>query len=144
MANPTPPSLSFMPAFELDIQTQFLASNNLISKIECLQRRHILLAIDSTPLPHPPRSSDWILRTKTFYRLNDRGKLEFKHPKKDRDWRKVIPATEVFQVVSNVHFNAVIHAGQDKTFKYVSDHFKGIPREAVRDVLAGCQACAKR
>lgn len=147
VANPTPPSLSFMPAFQLECQTRFLANNNLISEIECLQRQQVLLDPEDkgdTPLPGPPRSNKWRWRTKAQYRLNEKGELEYEDKDKKKEWRKVIPATEIFKVIADVHCFAIIHAGQDKTEAYILARYKGIPREAIRSVLSGCQPCAKR
>lgn len=73
----------------------------------------------------------------------ERG-LEYKDKDKKKDWKRVITAGDVYKVIADVHCNAIIHAGQDKTEAYISSRYKGIPRDAIRSVLQGCQSCAKR
>jgi hypothetical protein len=143
-----PPTLAFMPAFQLECQTMLMADTSLISKVECLQRKQLLLDIHNntgdTVLPGPPRDNKWKWRTKDQYRLNQKGELEYINEKKDGPWRKVVTAGEVFRIVADVHCNAIMHAGMDKTERYLTPLYKGIPRTAIRDVLKGCQACSKR
>lgn len=156
MAAPTnlPPIVSpthhaYSPAFQVECLEYFARECKLISDLECLQRRHVLtFAHDANPQPTPgpgqPRDDKWRWRTLQQYRLSHSQTLEFTDEKKSKGWKEVISASRVFACITETHCQVLMHAGMDKTEGYITSHYKGIPRQAIRYVLAGCQACSVR
>ena len=58
------PNVAFMPAFQLECQARFLANSSLISEVELLQHRQVLLDVhnntgEENVLPGLPRDSKW-------------------------------------------------------------------------------------
>lgn len=140
----TLPSHAFTPAFQLKCEAKIKSMNQLFDDMECLQRRQILLSDTNVSLlPGPPRDRAWRWRTLDQFRLNNDPELEYQDSKRKKDWRKVVPASEVYKTVTQIHCR-LSHVGQDKTEAWISARLKGIPRAAVRMTVGGCQACQKR
>jgi hypothetical protein len=146
LASSAPTSSAFLPAFQLLCEEKFQTMEGVIDALEILQRRTLLLNPTLSPeeLPGPTRNAPWRWRTKVFFQINENQELEYMDKERKKPWRRVVGAADIFQIVSDVHCKAVMHAGQDKTEDYISKRYKGIPRDAMRFTLAGCQACAKR
>lgn len=142
----TPVSSAFLPSFQRLCEEKIQTMEGVYDALEILQRRTILLepSLSLTDLPGPSRDAAWRWRTKLLYQLNERQELEYTDKERKEPWRPVVVASDVFKQIAEAHCKAVMHAGMDKTEDYLNKRFKGIPRSAVRFVLKGCQACAKR
>jgi hypothetical protein len=113
---------AFLPAFQIECEEYFSDNCSLITDQECLQHRSVLLRPDA-PLPGRPRSNKWKWRTIQQYRISATQDLEYIDEKKEKGWKKVIPASRVFSCVTENHCQTLLHAGMDKTEGYITSHY---------------------
>ena len=60
------------------------------------------------------------------------------------DCYRVVPASEIAQVITDVHCKDARHSGHDKTYARIRNDYKHINRLMVRAFVARCHACQAR
>ncbi|XP_076039646.1 SCAN domain-containing protein 3-like [Oratosquilla oratoria] len=98
-----------------------------------------------------PRLKHWVVKQKHF-ELKDIPRLGLKDvlvvPTKCKEktansctYLRVVPVSEVFNIVKQVHQDELQHGGYKKVTDYVSKHYYGIPRGFIQEFCKSCPIC---
>jgi len=133
----------FTSAFEAEFATWIASYSGSISDQEYFQRSWVL----NNPGRSPPFEihSSFVTYTKDRYKVVDTI-LHYNHEEEGKaaKLKIVVKSSEVLGRIRQAHVTVLGHVGQDKTFNYLSEHYWGITRLAVRKVLQNCAVCAMK